>query len=747
MTGTGLRRRRLRRRLAVLVAVTVVPLVCLNLVRVWQGYRADLADAREQTESLARSVVLGVEAEMQRRLAALETLAMAASAEDVAALRARAEAMVARQFPGAVILLVAPDGQQLFNTSAPPGEPLPPVRRQDLLQRVLAGESVVSDLFTTSVVRRPAIAIGVPVRDAGGTVRRALWLNVPPEAIHEVLGRQPVPEGWIAAVLDRNGTIIGRNVDAIRALGQKPVPAVLQFVLSGRDGALVAPALEGRTMLSSVSHGRAFGWAAAVGVPETQIYGPAMGEAFAAIGYGAAMLILGLLAAGVLARGITRPIERLREVARGPVTDRPVRTGLAETDEVATVLWSIGRERARINEQAQELVSTLDLAATLVRGMDGRVRFWSQGCERLYGWSAAEAAGQPTHALLQTVFPVPPAEIAATLEAAGEWTGDLRQIRRDGQEIIVSVRKVLRRDAAGRPAAVLETVADVTPLREAQAALARLNEELEQRVREEIAAREQAQQRAAQAERLQALGQLAGGIAHDINNVLQAVQGAGALIEQRAEDPASVRRFARLLLEAVTRGAGITRRLLSFARRAPLEATAVAPRALLGDLHEILAHTLGAHIRVEVEAGPDLPPILADKGQLEVVLVNLAANGRDAMKQGGTLTLSVRAGEAAEGIAQGLILNPGAYVRIAVRDTGTGMDAATLARASEPFFSTKPRGEGTGLGLAMARGFAEQSGGALQIESRPGAGTTVTLWLPAAASGAASGTAPVTTTA
>ena len=264
--------------------------------------------------------------------------------------------------------------------------------------------------------------------------------------------------------------------------------------------------------------------------------------------------------------------------------------------------------------------------------------------------------------------------------------------------------------------------------------LCELNETLEMRVREEIAARESAQARLAHAQRMEALGQLAGGIAHDINNVLQAVGGGASLIERRPGDPASVRRLARMVGEAAERGSAVTRRLLAFSRRGDLRAEAVDPLSLLAGMCEIFTHTLGAGIGIRVDAEPGLPPLLADKSQLETVLVNLAANARDAMGGKGMIALSstvdVRPGApTAFGTP---FLKPGRYVRLVVRDDGPGMPPEVLARVAEPFFTTKPQGEGTGLGLAMARGFAEQSGGAFHIESGVGRGTAVSLWFPVA---------------
>lgn len=234
-------------------------------------------------------------------------------------------------------------------------------------------------------------------------------------------------------------------------------------------------------------------------------------------------------------------------------------------------------------------------------------------------------------------------------------------------------------------------------------------------------------------QRIEALGRLAGGVAHDFNNVLQAVLGGAKSIRRRAPD-AGIQRLAGMVIDAAERGASVTRRLLTLARRGELRTEPVQLTDVLAGLHEVLTHTLGAEIEVRIRAPQPLPPILADKCQLETVLVNLSVNARDAMapRGGGTLTLSARTETILPRDAPEHGPTPGTYIRIAVKDTGLGMDAPTLARATEPFFTTKSDSKGTGLGLAMAKGFVEQSGGALRITSERGLGTTVTLWLPCA---------------
>ncbi|MBC7431045.1 MAG: response regulator, partial [Rubritepida sp.] len=248
------------------------------------------------------------------------------------------------------------------------------------------------------------------------------------------------------------------------------------------------------------------------------------------------------------------------------------------------------------------------------------------------------------------------------------------------------------------------------------------------------AEREAALESLAQGQRMEALGRLAGGVAHDINNVLQAVLGGARLIGKRSADTA-VLRLAQLISEAAERGGAVTRRLLAFARRDSLEAEPVPVQALLEGVRDVLAHTLGAAVQVRLRIAPGIPALLADRAQLETVLVNLAINARDAMMpQGGAMEMGGTAriidGRRGPGPSPGL--PPGRYIRLWVSDSGHGMDGETLRRATEPFFTTKEKGQGTGLGLAMAQGFCEQSGGALELASVPGKGTRVTLWLPQA---------------
>ncbi|MCW2286405.1 signal transduction histidine kinase [Rhodoblastus acidophilus] len=233
----------------------------------------------------------------------------------------------------------------------------------------------------------------------------------------------------------------------------------------------------------------------------------------------------------------------------------------------------------------------------------------------------------------------------------------------------------------------------------------------------------------AQSEKLAALGEMACGIAHDINNILQAVIIGAEIIRQRPNDAQHVEKTSKLLSLAATRGASIVRRVLTLARPSERCAQAVDTSILLAELSDLLVLSLGDGVKLRMHFGADLPRVCVDRAEFETVLINLAINGRDAMNQGGALTVSVYS-QSVDDTQVGL--PPGDYLRVDVVDSGSGMDKDTLSRAMEPFFSTKPAGKGTGLGLSMARDFAERFGGALRISSAPGFGTSVTLRLPTA---------------
>jgi signal transduction histidine kinase len=266
-------------------------------------------------------------------------------------------------------------------------------------------------------------------------------------------------------------------------------------------------------------------------------------------------------------------------------------------------------------------------------------------------------------------------------------------------------------------------------------------EQANAQLRAESDRRERAQAALLQAQKIETMGQLVGGVAHDFNNLLMAVIGNLDLLAKGLSDDPRQARLINGAMEGARRGATLTHRLLAFARKQELQSRATDVLSLVEDMRELIERSVGPMIEVKITSDHPLPPVSVDPNQLEMALLNLAVNARDAMPSGGVLVISLDQPLVSTGEAG---LPPGAYVRLSVQDTGEGMDAATLARAVEPFFSTKGVGKGTGLGLSMVHGLANQSGGAFQLESQVGTGTKAKLWLPTAGGAVEDATRPAT---
>lgn len=273
-----------------------------------------------------------------------------------------------------------------------------------------------------------------------------------------------------------------------------------------------------------------------------------------------------------------------------------------------------------------------------------------------------------------------------------------------GRHRFISVKGRVRYDAAGTPIRMTGVISDIT-------------------------ARKAADEQVAQAQKMDAIGQLTGGVAHDFNNLLTPIVSSLDTVRHRLKDDPRSQRLVDAGLQAAERAAALTHRLLAFARRQALQPRAVDVGALIDGIVELIRRSLGPTIEIALEVPRHLPAALVDPNQLELALLNLAINARDAMPGGGRLTFMVSTAVVAAHDGAGL--HPGAYLCIRAADTGVGMDRTTLARATEPFFSTKGVGKGTGLGLSMVDGLAAQSGGTLRLSSAPGQGTAIELWLPA----------------
>ncbi|MEU8820486.1 ATP-binding protein [Actinoplanes sp. NPDC048796] len=379
-------------------------------------------------------------------------------------------------------------------------------------------------------------------------------------------------------------------------------------------------------------------------------------------------------------------------------------------------------EQSRLAEARSTLAAVVEYTddAIIGLGLDGRVTAWNGGAERLFGYRADEIVGRPASLLTDDAGLARQTEVRERI-AAGERGVyyEARRLHKDGTPVEVSLNVAPIRDNLGRVTGVSVVARDIRQAREA----AERQRALEERTH--------------QAQRMESLGKLAGGIAHDFNNILAIIVNYTEFaIEESAGHP-GVQADLNHVRTAADRAMGLTRQLLTFTRGDTVQPQDVDLNRALAEVRDMLERTIGEHITLAARPGEQPVIVRADPGQLQQILLNLALNARDAMPDGGALVLEAGTAELdGDEVKMQPALPAGRYARLQVSDTGEGMPPEVVQRIFEPFFTTKPRGRGTGLGLSTVYGIVTEAGGALNVYSEPGVGTTFRIYLPLAADSA-----------
>ena len=413
--------------------------------------------------------------------------------------------------------------------------------------------------------------------------------------------------------------------------------------------------------------------------------------------------------------------------------------------EIKDRMEELAASRKALAESEAELRRITDALPVLIALLDTacRYRFANRAYKEWFGIDSADMLGKTVeHVFGKTAWAAQEDAIRRAL--AGEAARiELNLWLPDGRRRDAEFRCLPRTVEDGRIDGVHLFATDITERKQAletisQAAV-RLEKQVEERtaaLRAEMQARSESEAALRQAQKMEAVGQLTGGIAHDFNNMLTSIMGALDVVAFRISDERTSR-VVRAATESARRAAALTQRLLAFSRRQSLDPNPVDVNALVQSMHMLLSQTLGERIRIEVELAPGLERALVDANQLESALLNLCLNARDAMPDGGRLRITTRFAASMPFLRDGHAANAEGYVVVEVADNGVGMEPAVKERVFEPFFTTKPIGQGTGLGLSMIYGFVQQSKGCIDLQSAPGAGTTLSLYLPVAPAAAA----------
>ena len=390
----------------------------------------------------------------------------------------------------------------------------------------------------------------------------------------------------------------------------------------------------------------------------------------------------------------------------------PIEASISHADvdgqKFFTVILRDVTARHRADEEIRLQARLLDLAPVIVRDIDSRVVLWTRGAQELYGFTAKEAVGRFSHDLLQTSFPLPLKEIEETLLRDGSWEGELTHRARDGRRVVVASSWVLHHDASGHASRILEVNTNLTDLKRVQNSQMR-------------------------SQKLESLGTLAGGVAHDFNNILLAINGNASLASSDLPPDHPIQQNLSEISKAGARAADLVRRILAFSRPHEQKREPQAIQPVVEEGLKLVRATIPAGVQIETSFQANLPAVALDATQIHQIIVNLATNASHAIgDKPGAITVRLNYRDVnADDCALSPDLHEGPYVVLLVSDTGCGMDRAMIDRIFDPFFTTKPVGQGTGLGLSVVHGIVSSYNGAIIVYSEPGKGTSFSLYFPA----------------
>jgi PAS domain S-box-containing protein len=726
--------------LILLVLACVLPAWTISVFLIVRSYQHDRGVITANTVVIARALMQAVDGNLQAVEAALRTLATSPSlaAGDLAAFHARG-LEVTRTLDAVSMVLLEPSGQQLLNTLVPFGTPLPRDGNPESLARLFeTGRPVISDLFVGPVAGQPMIAVTVPVV-RGETTTRGLAMGILPERFAEIVNQRHPPSDWVVTIFDTTGTIVARNRGAGQFVGKKGSVRFFRRITEVPEDVIEGRNLDGAPSIAAFSHSAYSGWSVAIGVPTATVAAELRHSLWLSLGFTGTLLLLGAVTAHAIGNRIVRSIRALSEpalaLASGATLSIPP-TEIEEVAEVGAALVEASRRLAR--RQADEAViaaaerqaAVADRVTARLRGLleatpdalilarrDGTIDFANSQAETVFGYARRELHGQPVGLLIPSRFR---ADHRRNVSAFFGATG-VRQMggavalfgkHKDGTEFPVEVS--LSPVEIDGETSVLAAVRDVSERKRLEAIV------------------ETSRMQMIASARLSALGEMAGGIAHEINNPLAVIYGLSSDLAESAEQgevtAGEVGLVSRQIEQYAERIAKIIKSLRYIARdgaRDPFEEVAAA--VIVEQVLNLCAQRFkGGAVALGVVPVDPAIWLACRQVQIAQVLTNLLQNAYDATRGlPGEKWVRLEVARVADTVVMSVI------------DRGHGVPSELKTRIMDPFFTTKPVGEGTGLGLSLSKRIAEDHGGVLEVTERDGH-TCFSLHLPIAGPSGAS---------
>ena len=613
---------------------------------------------------------------------------------------------------------------RIIGTSTPSETETP---RGEYMRSLWTDRHSAQDAFLSEPMNTPwagyIVHMILPMRDARGD-SAFIVAQIRLESLQTLVQARGLPEGSSVALLNERGTVLARSPNPEAWVG-RDLSSFSPFRTSQGvwSDTREATTPDGVERILAFAHLRSAPWIAWSGIPLSAVYSTARADFARAVGWGTLALALALMLAMWQASRIIEPLARLSaDAATLGTGNLSHRSGVLGSDELGTLA-------ATINEMA----TTLEQQGAVLKESEERYRglfdinplpMWVVDPESL-SFLAVNRAAIESYGFSEEEFL---AMKATDIRPAEDVPDLLRHMSEPGGKAQRYVTRHKKKDGT-----VLQVEIDSGAISfDGRPARLVVAHDVSERVRAEEALRD-AEVQLRQSQRLEAIGQLTGGIAHDFNNVLTAIGSYSDFLYESLDAGDARRLDIQEIRKAADRAAGLTKQLLAFSRSQILQPRVLDVNASLVELESLLKRLLTADLELEFALQPDVGHVRADPGQLAQVVINLAVNARDAMPDGGVLTISSRNARVTEAPARApapRTIVPGDYVVIEVADTGTGMDRDTLSRIFEPFFTTKGPGQGTGLGLSTVHGIVHQSGGHISAESEPGLGTKFTILLP-----------------